>query len=240
MQVPLFDDRHPYARPLKGLAEADLAAKQRVLLLALNFIPLLHIIIVILLALSPFVSWAGRLLLSAAALYLLPPFLARLVRAGWKIPEGRIAVGSKAFFAWWALLQLQMLFCRLPALEEFLRLLPGAYSAWLRFWGARIGRLTFWSPGTVILDRPYLCVGNHVILGAGVRVNPHVIAKNSSDKLELILGTVKIGDRARVGGYALLTAGSEIASDEDTDAFLVLPPFSSFKGGKRVRTKEQP
>jgi hypothetical protein len=53
-----------------------------------------------------------------------------------------------------------------------------------------------------------------------------------------LLGAVKIGDGARVGGYSLLTAGAEIAAGEVTDALLVLPPFSSFKDGKRIRPKE--
>jgi hypothetical protein len=184
-------------------------------------------------------SWIGRALLGSAALYLLPPVLAYIVRKLWRIPEGKIAFGSTAFFAWWTLLQLQMIFCRLPALEELLRLVPGVYSAWLRLWGARIGRLTFWSPGTVILDRPYLEVGDEVVFGAGVRVNPHVVAKGPADHFELLLGTIRIGDHVTIGGYSLLAAGAEIGSGEVTDALLVLPPFSTFKGGKRIRAKEK-
>jgi hypothetical protein len=176
--------------------------------------------------------------MAAAALYLIPPFFARLMSATCKIPEGSIPVGSRPFFAWWSLLQLQMIFCRVPALEELLRLFPGLYSLWLRLWGARIGRLTFWSPGTVILDRPFLSVGNNVVFGAGVRINPHVLIKNSSGELELLLGTVKIGDRVRIGGYSLLTAGVEIAPDEDPQTLLVLPPFSTWRNGRRIRTRE--
>ena len=193
---------------------------------------------VILLGFVPAASWFGRGLFAVTALYLLPPLLTFLIRKVWSIPEGRITCGSKPFFVWWTLLQLQMIFCRLSILEELLRLVPGAYSAWLRLWGARIGRLTFWSPGTVILDRSYLQVGDDVVFGAGVRINPHVIAKNGTDRFELLLGTVKVGDRVTVGGYSLLTAGAEIASGEITDAVLVLPPFSTFKDGKRIRPKE--
>jgi hypothetical protein len=240
MQASLFDDPIDSRQVKSRLAQADLSAKQKLLLLALNFIPLAHIATVVFLVFFSSLSWFGRALTGAAALYLLPPACAFVVRRTASIPEGKIAFGSKPFFVWWILLQLQMIFSRLPALEELLRLVPGAYSAWLRLWGARIGRLTFWSPGTRILDRSYLEVGNDVVLGAGVRVNPHVFAKNSAGGgLELLLGTVRIGDRAQVGGYSLLTTGSEVAAGEVTDALLILPPFSIFKDGKRTRAKQE-
>ena len=46
--------------------------------------------------------------------------------------------------------------------------------------------------------------------------------------------TVVIGDRSVVGGYSLLTAGSELAADECTRAFLVSPPFSRWEHGRRT------
>ena len=236
MQASLFDDPVEDARAVKSrFGQADLTAKQKLLLLTLNFIPLGHLLTVIFVILFFPGDGLARVFLGVAALYLLPPSAGFLVRKLCPIAEGKIAFGSKAFFAWWALFQMQMIFCRLPALEELLRIVPGLYSLWLRLWGARIGRLTFWSPGTVIVDRPYLQVGDDVVFGAGVRMNPHVFAKTSSEGFELLLGTVKVGDRARVGGYSLLSAGAEIADNETTDALLVLPPFSSFKAGKRVR-----
>jgi hypothetical protein len=222
----------------RALAGSALTAKQRLLLLGLNFIPLLHGASVMVAAVLPSAGALWRAVAATAALYLIPPLCGRVLRALFEIPEGKIPFGSNAFFSWWALFQLQMIFCRLPQLEEILRLVPGAYSAWLRLWGARVGRLAFWSPGTIILDRPFVCVGNDVVLGAGVHLNPHVVVKNSSGQTELILATVKIGDRARVGGYSLLAAGSEIACDENPRALLVLPPFSAWKNGKRVRAEE--
>jgi acetyltransferase-like isoleucine patch superfamily enzyme len=128
-----------------------------------------------------------------------------------------------------------VVFCRIPALEEVLRLVPGLYSQWLRLWGARIGRFTYWSAGTLITDRSFLSIGDYVVLGAGVRLNSHVLAPDSDGTVELLLASIKIGDRVMVGGYSLLTAGTEIASGENTRAFLISPPFSSWKAGKRVR-----
>jgi len=59
--------------------------------------------------------------------------------------------------------------------------------------------------------------------------------KNEAGELELLLGTVKVGARAVIGGYSLLTAGTEISPDETTRAFLVSPPLSVWKDGKRMR-----
>jgi len=56
--------------------------------------------------------------------------------------------------------------------------------------------------------------------------------------VELLLATVKIGDGVMVGGYSLLTAGTEIVSHEVTRAFLISPPFSVWKDGRRIRTKK--
>ena len=207
----------------------------RLLLLALNFLPLIQVVLVIGLLFTPYANWPARISITLAVLYLSPPLIARLILFLVPLPQGRIAVGTKAFFGWWTLFQLQIVFCRLPALEEIVRLIPGVYSLWLRLWGARIGRLTYWSPGAVITDRSFLCIGNDVVFGAGVRLNAHVLAKDKEGKMELLLATLKIGDRVMVGGYSLLTAGTEISSDEATRAFLISPPFSLWKDGKRVK-----
>lgn len=143
-------------------------------------------------------------------------------------------VGSPAFFSWWAQANLQMLFCRLPFLEEVLRLIPGCYSLWLRLWGARIGRLTYWAPGLKILDRSFLRIGDDVLFGAAVRLNPHVLQRNDRGEMELLLATIVIEDRAIVGGYSLLTAGTEIAAGECTRAFTISPPFNRWENGART------
>jgi hypothetical protein len=46
---------------------------------------------------------------------------------------------------------------------------------------------------------------------------------------------VEIGDRCHIGGYSLLTAGTKIQQDQTTKAFLLSPPFSIWRNGKRVR-----
>ncbi len=233
--------------PVAGLTGEEVArcAEQlrwrgRVWLLALNCLPLLQVGILLG---TCFIPWSGcpvRLGVAVAGLYLLPALVARLLLLGTGIPPGRIAVGSRAFFRWWALFQLQVIFCRLPLLEELLRLVPGLYSQWLRLWGARIGRFTYWSAGMMITDRSFLDIGNDVVFGAGVRLNPHVLTKGTEGQLQLLLAPVKIGDRTMIGGYALLTAGTEIAPDEVTRACLISRPFTVWKNGCRQRSPTMP
>jgi len=212
--------------------------KSRILLLLLNYIPLLHALSLV--AILVFVPWSlgQRCLAFLAALYLLPPLLqlpfAMALRRG---GNASVSFGSSQFFCWWISLQLQVIFNRLHFLEEGLRLVPGLYSLWLRLWGARIGRLTYWASEVRVLDRGLIDLGDDVVFGAGVRINPHVMAREDAgpEGMRLQLGVVKIGDRAVVGGYSLLTAGTEIADDECTRAFLISPPFSKWKNGKRLR-----
>ena len=209
-------------------------------MLGLNCLPLLHMLAVA--AVTGF-AWAPvgwRIAAGAAVLYLAPALAARILNTISPISEGRIRLGTRDFFAWWAQANLQMLFCRLPMLEEFLRLFPGLYSLWLRLWGARIGRLTYWGAGLRILDRSFLRIGGDVIFGAGVRLNPHVLTRNEQGEMELMLASIVIGHRAIIGGYSLLTAGTEIAPDECTKACLLSPPFSKWKDGRRIKEEPQP
>lgn len=215
-------------------AIADLSPLQRLAMLLLNLLPLAHLTLIAAgVWFFPY-NAAARAALAVGLLYLLPPILARLIL--WLLPirETHMAAGNGAFLTWWSVFSLQVLFLRLPFLEELLRIVPGAYSAWLRLWGSRIGRLTYWAPGVIILDRPFLRLGNDVILGAGVHLNPHVMARNAEGRIELILAPVTIGNGATIGGYSLLTAGTEIADRESTRAYLISPPFSKWSGGKRV------
>jgi acetyltransferase-like isoleucine patch superfamily enzyme len=207
---------------------------QQVALLCCNYIPFLHVLLMVVTLCVPWATLGWRIGAAVTMLYILPPVMARLILLLWPIRSTHIAIPSRDYFVWWSIFNLQVLFSRLPALEELIRVVPGLYSLWLRFWGARIGSLTYWAPDLRILDRSFLEIGNRVAFGAGVRINPHVIAKSNEGKLELLLAPVRIGDRAIIGGYALLTAGTQIPDDEVARAFLISPPFSHWKGGRRI------
>lgn len=232
----LSDCSAPAATVQDGIPKVhSLTIGQRLLLLALNVLPLLHVVGIVWMLAWPWAAIGWRILAALGVLYLMPPLLAHVVVRFFPFRATIIAPGSPDFFKWWALLNLQVLFCRLPALEEILRLVPSVYSAWLRLWGSRIGRLVYWAPGTRVLDRSFLDIGDDVVFGAAVRLNPHVMARNEQGELELLLATVKIGARTVVGGYTLLTAGTEIPADEATRACLLSAPFTKWQNGKRVK-----
>jgi len=212
-----------------------ITSRQRLFVLLLNTIPVFHVTLVVGSALFLPVAWWVRAISALAVLYVLPPMVVRILLFLGRIHEGSITLGSKDFFLWWTSFQCQMIFCRIPALEELLRLLPGCYSFWLRLWGATIGRYTFWAPGTLILDRSFLRIGDDVVFGAGVRLNAHVADMDDKGGRCLLLATLEVGDRCHIGGYSLLTAGTKIEQDQTTKAFLLSPPFSLWRNGKRVR-----
>jgi acetyltransferase-like isoleucine patch superfamily enzyme len=91
----------------------------------------------------------------------------------------------------------------------------------------------------VVLDRGYLDLGDDVVFGAGVRLNGHVILRNRQGQLELAIAPIRIGSGAAIGGYALLTAGTEIAAGESTRAHLLSPPFTVWRDGKRSREVDE-
>jgi hypothetical protein len=216
-----------------GLGSA-LSGPKRLLILLINYWTILQVVLIGLTLGIPWALFRWRFLAGLLLLYLVPPLVARIIHCLAPIQEGRIPIGRRDFFVWWALFNLQVIFCRFPALEEMLRLVPGLYGPWLRLWGARVGRLIYWGAGLRILDRSFVQIGSGVMFGATVRLNPHVLARNKAGELELILATVVIGNEALIGGYSLLTAGTEIAPGECTKAFLISPPFSKWKDGVRV------
>lgn len=233
-----FDNSAELRETLRlGASRAEIPWKGRVLMLVLNLIPLLHVLVAAAILLLMRASLSNRILLFFVLVYLLPPLLGRCLLPSLRSNRENIPIGSRKFLAWWALFQLQVLFCRLPVLEELLRLVPGCYSLWLRLWGAKIGRLTYWSAGTLLTDRSFLEIGDDVVLGAGVRLNAHVLARAPGGEMELILAPISIGDRTVLGGYSLLTAGTKIAADETMPAFLISPPHSEWKDNRRVRKK---
>lgn len=209
-------------------SSADYAGSRPAMLL-LNLLPLMHAVGTLA---CLFTNWPW---LALVVLYAGPVIPGRMLREKLRSVPTDIEAGSPAFLCWWACFQCQVLFLRFPVFEEVLRLVPGLYSLWLRAWGSSIGSVTYWAPGTVILDRGFLDIGDRVVFGAGVRINPHILEKSPAAVLRL--APVRIGDDAVIGGYSLLTAGTEIASGEATRAFLISPPFSRWENGKRNRNQ---
>ena len=219
----------------------DVPGPVRAAMVALGFLPVLHVATVLTPIVLALIGWGGWLLvLAPVILFLLPPLMVRLGTWRKPLPVGRIDLGSPEFLRWWFTAQCQIVFARLPWLEELLRLVPALYSAWLRAWGAQIGALVYWSPGVVILDRSLVHVGDRVVFGAGARVNPHVIAPVSSGRGALYLAPVTIESGALIGGYSTLLPGCVVAAGEVTPPFRSIHAFTRVEGGRRSRLTVAP
>src|SRR5262245_24363151 len=122
-----------------------LSVRQRLAMVLLGYIPVLHLMAVALFIVVPLFGLGPRSLLWLAPVvfYVVPPLFARAAFAWRPLEDGAYGLESRQFLQWWFCSQWQIVFNRLPALEEVLRLVPGLYSAWLRLWGARVGSLVY-------------------------------------------------------------------------------------------------
>lgn len=216
----------------------EIPASHRLKMVALGYIPLLHCAVVVGLAVASFYGKGMPWLIMAAigVLYLLPPIAVLPLRLKSRTSGARCPLHSTQFLLWWYSAQWQVVFNRLPFLEEILRLVPGLYSVWLRIWGAKIGRFVYWSPGLRISDRPLVEIGDRTVIGLDTKLYAHFLTRMQDDETDLFLAPICIGHDVLIGGCTLLPAGVEVASNEQTPAARPLAPFGRFAGGRHTRT----
>lgn len=166
-------------------------------------------------------SWTVGLLrlgLLLFVLYGLPVLAYRVHHWGYPLVEGISYLRGKPYSPWWGSHQIQLIYIAFPVLETALRLIPGAFSAWLRLWGAKVGQQVYWTPGLEIADRGLLTIGSRVVIGHRVGLYAHVIKPKHQDLLLYVKG-IYIGDDAFVGAGSRLGPG------------VVVPPGSYLGAG---------
>lgn len=167
-------------------------------------------------------------------IYIVPPLITRIALLICPLKKTEYELFTKEYYVWWLTFCTQIIYLRFPFLEEIIRVIPSLYSMWLRiFWGAKIGRFTYWAPGTRILDRPFINIGNNVIFAADIRLNPHAQLNG-----KLILAPVTIEDNVIVGAYSLLVAGTVIKANQETKPFLKSAPFTVWENGAKVKNAD--
>jgi hypothetical protein len=223
-------------RPIEELSRVlPAAARPTGYSLALNFLPLLHLIA------GAAVVWfidgtAARFGAALAWVYVLPPLAGRLAMALFGKPEGEgLGQEARAYKLWWFLAQCQILFNRFGVLEEVLRLVPGLYALWLNAWGARVSPVVFWGPGAVVVDRQAIRVGRGAVIGTRAVLAGHLAVKDASGAFRLTLAPVQIGEGALIGAYAGIGPGCTVAAGEEVPAATFLRPFTHWGGGRRVK-----
>ncbi|OUL18463.1 acyl transferase [Nostoc sp. RF31YmG] len=168
-----------------------------------TFILMLTGAAIVYLAYSPSIFSILAVLLS---IYGLPVIVYRWHQWVYPVPEGISYLRGKEYSPWWGSHQIQVIYITIPVLEAVLRLIPGAFSFWLRLWGAKVGRNVYWTPGLEIADRGLLEIGDRVIMGHRVGISSHVI-KPRKQNLMLYVKKVKIGNDVFVGAGSIFAPG---------------------------------
>ncbi|MBC7690607.1 MAG: hypothetical protein H7222_02470 [Methylotenera sp.] len=160
---------------------------------------------------------SGTLLVSAV--YLLPVASYRLIEPLFPIHTGASRLGRNRPLNGWAVAhRFQILFSVFESLERILRVVPGAYSAWLRLWGSRIGKRVYWTPHTLIGDRTHLNIGNDVFIGNASYLSPHIV-KKTRDGFLLLLKPIVIEDQVFVGTHCVLGPGTLLKKGFELPAY---------------------
>lgn len=125
--------------------------------------------------------------------------------------QGRYILNdAKKYCPWWGVHQMQVIYDYLPIFERILRIIPGAYSIWLRLWGSRVGRSVYWTPSIEIADRSLMRVGNAVVFGHRAFCSSHVISKKT-ERMVLLVKQIEIEDGVFLGTHCKLGPGAKIA-----------------------------
>jgi hypothetical protein len=193
--------------------------------LALNYLPLLQAAAGIALALGAFSSLAASLTCLALWIYLLPPVVSRITLTAFGRPAGRATLETRAYRVWWFLTQWQMIFNRLPWLEELLRLVPGLYPLWIGLWGGRLSQFAFVSPGVLITDRYLVDVRRGAVLGVKCTLAGHLALRDEGGRFVVLIGAPIVEAEAIVGGEAGLGPGATVRAGHTLPAGRRVAPF---------------
>jgi acetyltransferase-like isoleucine patch superfamily enzyme len=139
-------------------------------------------------------------------LYLYPVIVYRIINILSPLKEGVSDIMAKGYNPWWGSHMIQSIYFACPWLEGILRTIPGAYSFWLRLWGAKVGKNIYWTPNIEIDDRPLIEIGSHCIVGHKLHFLPHVITPRDGI-MSLYVKKIKIGNECFLGAGSRLGPG---------------------------------
>lgn len=204
----------------------------------LNWLPIFHIATGLLLTLWMCHTTSSRLGILVAWIYLLPPLASRLMITIFGNPEGRLTQDVSAYRVWWVLTQLQILFNRLPWLEELLRLLPGLYALWIRLWGGRLSPFAYVGPGVQITDRHAIHVGRGAVLGMNSLLTGHLVIRDEKGRWQVLVAAPVVEPGAIVGGAAKLGPGALLRAGSMLPVGRHIMPFEEWPR-RKIGTNEE-
>ncbi|HEY9694640.1 MAG TPA: DapH/DapD/GlmU-related protein [Oculatellaceae cyanobacterium] len=140
------------------------------------------------------------------SLYCLPLLAYWIHQHFYPVKEGISYLVGQQYSPWWGSHQIQVIYIAFPALETLLRLIPGAFSLWLRLWGSQVGKGVYWTPALEIADRGLIEIGDRVVFGHRITILSHAI-KPKKQNLMLYVKKVKIGNNVFLGAGSHLAPG---------------------------------
>jgi hypothetical protein len=175
-----------------------------------------------------------RILMLAAWVYLLPPLASRLMIIALGRPEGQLTQDMSAYRVWWVLTQWQILFNRLPWLEELLRLVPGLYALWIGLWGGHLSPRAYVGPGVLITDRHAVRVGHGAILGIKSILSGHLVLRNEEGRWLVLAAAPIVESEAIMGGDSRLGPGAVLRARQVLPTGRFVRPFDEWPRRKAV------
>lgn len=200
----------------------------------LNTLPFLHLASGFGLVFGLCDTTGGRILVLAAWIYLLPPLASRLMIIAFGRPEGQLTQDMSAYRVWWVLTQWQILFNRLPWLEELLRLVPGLYALWIGLWGGHLSPRAYVGPGVLITDRHAVRVGHGAILGMKSILSGHLVIRNEEGRWLVLAAAPIVESEAIMGGDARLGPGAVLRARQVLPTGRFVRPFDEWPRRKAV------
>ena len=199
--------------------------------LALNYLPLTQLLVGAAIVASQADSLRSAVLCSAGWFFLLPPLACRLTLLIFGRPRGRaLTQAAHAYKIWWFIHQWQLVFNRLPWIEEIFRLVPGLYALWIFLWGGRVSPMVYWAPGSLVIDRPLVIVETGAVIGMGAGLAGHAGTLAADGSYRIDIAASRVGRGAMMGARSGLGPGAELTAGALLPAGRMIRPFMLWDG----------
>lgn len=201
--------------------------------LGLNVLPFLHLASGLGLAIALLETTGARFAAFSGWIYLLPPIASRLTMLAFGRPQGELTQDMSAYRVWWVLTQWQILFNRLPWLEELLRLVPGLYALWIGLWGGHLSARAYVAAGVTITDRHAVRVEQGAILGMKSVLLGHLVTRTDAGRWLVLAAAPVVESEAILGGDARLGPGAILRARQMLPVGRHIRPFDEWPRSKK-------
>jgi acetyltransferase-like isoleucine patch superfamily enzyme len=182
----------------------------------------------------------GKVLLLFGVIFFQSPFIWRILSWLYGPTPTMSYLGRRAERGnlWYLGHKLQEVYETFDFLENFLKSIPGAYSAWLRLWGAEIGKKVNWTSGCKLVDRPYIHIGDRSLIGNMSYISAHAIKKKDGRYVLLVKG-VEIKEDVVVSYSVTISPGVILEANTFIESGAVVYPNKIVKQGQKYERFEE-